>query len=102
MKFTKTNNLIYIAFVIHIIIALIFGAKSEIMAIIVSIPLMANLIGLYFISFTNKIKLGAKIFMITSYFFIPIGIIGIIACRQILDKIKEDNFLKELNDEKRV
>lgn len=95
----KTNKLIYIGFVIHISITLLAGLDEEIILFIMLIPLTANLIGLYFLSFTDKIKLGAKIFMISSFLYVPIGIIGIIGCRKVLDSLTEKEFFKTTQDE---
>ena len=94
MEFYKTNNLIYIAFVIHIAISLLAGLDEEIILYIMSIPLIGNVVGLYFLSFTEKIKLGAKIFMISSFLFVPIGMIGIIGCRKVIDRLTEKEFFK--------
>jgi len=59
------------------------------------IPLLGNLVGLYFLSFTDQLKLGAKIFMISSFFFVPIGMIGIIGCRKVTDHLAEQEFSKQ-------
>jgi len=95
MELKKTNTLIYIAFVIHIAVTLLSGMSKEILMLIMAIPLAGNLVGLYFLSFTDQIKLGAKIFMISSFFFVPIGLIGIIGCRKITDHLTEQEFLKQ-------
>ena len=92
MEFKKTNDYIYFAFAIHIIVTLLAGMEEEILLIIMLIPLLGNLVGLYFLSFTNKIKLGAKIFMISSFFFVPIGMLGIIGCRKVIDNLTEKDF----------
>ncbi len=94
MEFKKTNNLIYIAFAIHIAVSLLAGMEEELLLIIMLIPLAGNLVGLYFLSFTNKLKLGAKIFMISSFFFVPIGILGIVGCRKVTDHLTEQDFFK--------
>jgi len=94
MEFKKTNDYIYFAFAIHIIVTLLAGMEEEILLVIMLIPLLGNLVGLYFLSFTDKLKLGAKIFMISSIFFIPIGLIGIIGCRKVTDSLTEIEFFK--------
>lgn len=91
----KTNTLIYVSFIVHIAITLLAGLDEEIILYFMAIPLLANLIGLYFLSFTENIKLGAKIFMYSSFVFVPIGMIGIIGSRKVLDKIKEEEFFSE-------
>ncbi len=95
MEFKKTNKLIYIAFAIHIAITLLAGIDEEVLMLIMSVPLLGNLVGLYFLSFTDKIKLGAKIFMISSFFYVPIGLIGVIGCRKVTDSLTEQEFLKQ-------
>lgn len=91
----STNKLIYIGFTIHIIISLIAGAEEEFILYFMALPLLGNLVGLYFLSFTEKIKLGAKIFMWSSFLFLPIGMIGILGCRKVLDSINEVEFFKK-------
>ena len=94
MEFKQTNKLIYIALFIHILITLLAGVEDEILLLIMLIPLAGNIVGLYFLSFTNNLKLGAKIFLISSFFFVPIGIIGIIGCRKVTDSLTENKFFK--------
>ncbi len=95
MEFKKTNNLIYIAFAIHIAATLLAGMEEEVLLLIMLIPLLGNLVGLYFLSFTDQIKLGAKIFMISSFLFVPIGLIGVIGCRKVTDDLMEQEFLNQ-------
>lgn len=90
----KTNNLIYIAFAIHVVLTLLAGAEEEIILYIMLVPLAANLVGLYFLRFTDKIKLGAKIFMVSSFLFIPIGLVGVVGSRKVLDNLSEQEFFK--------
>ena len=89
MKFKKTNGYIYLALIIHIYIA--FSLEENILAFF---PLGGNLVGLYFLSFTNKQKLGAKIFMISSFFFVHLGVIGVVGCLEVLGKLTNQDFLK--------
>jgi len=92
MEFKKTNNLIYIAFAIHIAVTLLAGMEDDILLLIMLVPLAGNLVGLYFLSFTDQLKLGAKIFMVSSFFFVPIGMLGIIGCRKVTDSLTENEF----------
>ena len=95
----KTNNLIYLGFAIHIIVSLLAGLDDEVILLFMAIPLLGNLVGLYFLSFTDHIKLGAKIFMWSSILFVPIGLIGVYGCRKVLDSLNEEEFFKEkVND----
>jgi len=94
-----TNPLIYLALIIHILISIVAGADEEIILYIMAVPILANFVGLFFLSFTNKIKLGAKIFMFSSFVFVPIGLIGVLGCRKVLDTLNEEVFFKEENDD---
>ena len=94
MELKKTNNYIYIAFVIHSAVTLLAGMEEEVLLLIMLLPLFGNLVGLYLLSFTTKIRRGAKIFMISSFFFVPIGMLGIIGCRKVLDGLIESEFFK--------
>ena len=102
MQFKETNILIYIAFTIHIALTLLLGLKDDLLLTIMAIPLAGNAIGLYFLSFTDKIKIGAKIFIISSALFVPIGMIGVIGARKVIDHLTEQEFLKTKTDDKRI
>lgn len=91
----RTNTLIYIGFAIHIAISVLAGLDEEIILLIMAVPLLGNLAGLILLSFTDNIKLGAKIFMWSSILFVPIGMIGIMGCRKVLDGLNEEEFFKE-------
>lgn len=93
MELKKTSNYIYLAFVIHITVT-IFLVDEEPIFMLLLIPLIGNMVGLYFLSFTNKIKLGAKTFMFSSFFFAHIGVIGIVGCLKVLDSITKQGFFK--------
>ena len=96
----QTNKLIYIGFAIHILVSLISGIQEVFLLYILLVPLLANLIGLYFLSFTKKIKLGARLFMVSSFFFIPIGMVGIIGARKVLDKLNM-KFVRKFSSKER-
>jgi hypothetical protein len=90
----KINSQMYIGFAVHVAITLLAGIDDEILLFVMLVPLLGNLVGLSILNFTDNIKLGAKIFMISSFFFVPIGLIAIIGARKILDQLKEQEFLK--------
>jgi len=94
MNFKQTNSLINYAFAIHIALVLIASLDGKKLLFIMLVPLLGNLAGLYFLKFTDKIKLGAKTFMISSVFFIPFGIIGIVGCKKVLNDLSENEFFK--------
>lgn len=93
----STNSLIYIGFIIHVSITLIAGLDEEFILYFMSVPLLGNFVGLCLLTFTDKTKLGAQIFMISSFLFVPIGLIGIFGCRKVLDSINEEAFFKSDN-----
>jgi hypothetical protein len=93
MELKKTSNYIYLAFVIHIIVTIFLVDEEPIFRLLL-IPLIGNLVGLCFLSFTNKIKLGAKIFMFSSFFFVHTGVIGIVGCLKVLNNLTKQDFFK--------
>lgn len=94
MKFKQTNSLINYAFAIHIILVLIASLEGIKLLFIMLVPLLGNFAGLYFLKFTDKIKFGVKIFMISSVFFVPFGVIGVLGCKKVLNGSSENDFLK--------
>lgn len=96
------NKLIYTALVIHLALLLVISIagsngdeEMQLLAIIISIPISVNFIGFCLLRFTNKTKLGAKLFMYSSYAFVPIGMIGVSGARTILDDITKKNISNE-------
>jgi hypothetical protein len=61
--------------------------------IIFGFLLMVGAVGIILI-LTDNVKAGAIIYLISSFCFIPIGIIGVIGARKLLDKLIEEDFLK--------
>ncbi len=57
--------------------------------------LILNSIGIIII-LLGKPKIGSTLFLIGSIIFVPIGLIGAIGAKKILNKIKEDQFLETL------
>lgn len=88
------NSKIIIEFCIHFLVILVLLTDSEtiIVAYIFAPFVVTNLVGILYL-IMNKSMLGARIFMYSSYAFIPIGLIGAIGARNIIDKIK-----KEMNE----
>lgn len=87
------NGKIIAAFIIHLILTFLVFLDPQYPEIgFILIPfLIGNLIGLILIV-SNKVVAGAKVFLISSCFFIPIGVIGILGARQIIDTIKRKEF----------
>ncbi len=57
--------------------------------------LILNCIGVIIIV-SGKPKTGSILFLIGSAIFVPIGIIGVIGARKILNQIKEEKFINTL------
>jgi len=55
---------------------------------------VVHLIGILLVAFDRK-KVGAYVILASAIFFIPIGIVGVIGARKILDKLKSDGFFAE-------
>ncbi len=90
------NKQMIIGLVIHIIIALCYLGSAE-YAIIIYLAgsiVLVNVIGLLIIASGNKL-LGARVFMISSAIFMPIGLIGAFGARKIIDEEKRKNFYNE-------
>ena len=77
-----------IAIHLFITISMFFDTERIVLRYILSVFVVANAIGIFMIC-NNKVILGAKIFMISSFGFIPIGLLGIIGARNIITKTKE-------------
>jgi len=91
----QTNPLIYVGFIIHTLVTLVVGSDEEILLLILAIPLLVNLVGICLLTFTDHIKLGAKIFMWSSFLYVPIGLVGITGARKVLDALTEKDFFKK-------
>ncbi|WP_339698606.1 hypothetical protein [uncultured Marixanthomonas sp.] len=98
----KLNALIYVALAIHLILLLLIGIEGsddedviKFLAIFISIPVSINCIGFCLLQFTSNSKLGAKIFMYSSYVFVPIGLIGVTGAKKILDDINKKSMTNE-------
>lgn len=90
------NKQMIIGLVIHIVIALSYLGAPDYPFLIyfAGSIVLANVIGLFVIASGNKL-LGAKIFMISSAILVPIGLIGAMGARKIIDEEKRKNFYNE-------
>lgn len=90
------NTKMKIALLIHI--ALIFLLRTDpdraFFAFIPGAVVLFNIIGIALILSKYK-KAGAWMFLISSAVLVPIGMIGAIGARQILDEIKKEKFYNE-------
>lgn len=59
---------------------------------------VGNVIGMLCIV-ANQVILGARVFLISSIIFIPIGLIGALGARDIVNDIKKDNFINKQKKE---
>ncbi len=82
-----------VATVIHTIIGLLFFLDPEygFLGYFVAVIVLFNIIGLILLKLRKTI-LGAKIFMISSSVMVPIGMIGAMGARKIIDEEKRKEF----------
>ncbi len=87
------NTKMIIAVVIHVIITLFLLVDSEypFLFLLPGVIVLLNAIGLLLIK-NSKVMLGARIFMISSAILTPIGLIGAMGARQIIDEQKRKEF----------
>ncbi len=92
----KINSLTVIGLIINSLITFFIYASGEYrgLYIILIIALLLCYIGVIIMQFNNA-KIGSIIFSIGSFLFIPIGIIGIIGVRKIVEKLEDNKFYKE-------
>ncbi|MDM8162074.1 hypothetical protein QUH73_19810 [Labilibaculum sp. K2S] len=85
-----------VAVIIHSLMALSFLGDPDysFLSYLVGAIVLCNIIGIVLIT-TNKKILGAKIFMISSAILVPIGLIGAIGARKIIDEEKKKNFYNQ-------
>lgn len=76
------------------LISLIAASQHPTLRYILGIPSLAYICGFLFLICGEK-KLGAKMIFISSFFFIPIGMLGVIGARNFLDKLDETEFLNK-------
>lgn len=81
------------AVIIHSLIALSFVNDSDyaFLAYFVGIIVLFNVIGIIMI-ISRKIIMGAWVFMISSAVLVPIGLIGALGARKIIDEEKKKKF----------
>lgn len=87
---------IIIAVIIHSLIAISFIGDSDyaFLPYFVGAIVLFNLIGIIMIA-SRKIILGAWVFMISSALLVPIGLIGVLGARKIIDEEKKKKFYNE-------
>ena len=92
----KINTLTILGLIINSLITIFIYASGEYkgLDIIMIIALLLSYVGIIIMQFNNA-KVGSIIFSIGSFVFIPIGVIGIIGVRKIVEKLEEDKFNKE-------
>ncbi|WP_103070481.1 hypothetical protein [Aquimarina sediminis] len=100
MTTTKLINPLMIVWLIIQLLIVLFTMNSSdnegLILFWMALPcLILNCIGVMII-LSGKPKTGSILFMIGSVVFVPIGLIGAMGARKILNKIKEDKFLETL------
>ncbi len=90
------NSQMIVAVVIHAIITLAISFDSHYypVAFLSGAIVLANLLGLFLIS-ARQIKIGAKIFLISSAILVPIGMIGVLGARKILEEEEKKKFYNQ-------
>lgn len=91
------NRYIVISFLIHLLISLVFIGDPEygMLGYILLPFILTNLLGMILI-FMGKQIVGARIYLIACFIFIPIGAIGIWGARKIIDQKKKEVFNESL------
>ncbi len=92
------NKQMILAVVIHVIITIIyiFDPEYSFIAYISGAIVLFNIIGIVMIQLGNKTA-GARIFMISSALLVPIGLIGAMGARKIIDEEKRKDFYNSTN-----
>ncbi len=87
------NKQIIFAVVIHVVLGFIFLSDPEysIIGYLAGLIVLLNLIGILLIK-SGKTMLGAKIFLVSSAVMVPIGMIGALGARKIIDEEKRKEF----------
>lgn len=95
----RINAGMILAVVIHSLITLNLFANSDLPAIgyLGMVVVIGNVIGML-LTFTDLKKAGYMTFIISSTILVPIGLIGVISARKELEKLKQEEFNKTLND----
>ncbi|MBL6446678.1 hypothetical protein JMN32_10170 [Fulvivirga sp. 29W222] len=88
------NNQMVLGLGIHCVLALIVSIEPEYPFIpyFFGIIVLFNIIGIGLIKI-GKVKSGAMVFLISSGILVPIGLIGAMGARKVLDKLKKDEFI---------
>ena len=88
-----------IGVVIHTLMALSFidDPDYSFFFYMIALIVLLNIAGIIIIK-SGKIILGARIFMISSAVLTPIGLIGALGARKIIDEEKRKNFYNETKD----
>lgn len=76
------------------LISLIAASQHPTLRFILGIPSLAYVSGFLFLICGEK-RLGAKMIFVSSFFFIPIGMLGVVGARNYLDKLDEAEFLSK-------
>lgn len=90
------NGKIVAAFVLHSIVflALCVGDYPDVFVMILGFFLVLNAIGLMMILF-NAVQPGGIVFMVGSFAFIPLGLIGVLVARGAMDEVRRREFSKK-------
>ncbi len=91
------NTKIIISLIIHFLITLsiLINEEMYVLGIISLVFFLCNILGIIIIKI-GKIEAGTKIYMISCFFYVPIGLIGIWGARNILDEYHIKKFNEKI------
>ncbi len=87
-----------IGVIIHTLMSLILINDPEysFLGYGIGVIVLVNILGMLLMA-SKKTILGARIFMISSILMVPIGLIGALGARKIIDEKKKEEFYNNLN-----
>lgn len=90
---TKINGKILVGIAIHTLCvwSVSAGDYPAVLGIIMGVFLMLNIVGLLLIAADN-VRAGCIVFIVGCVGFVPIGLIGLIGARNIMDEMKRQAF----------
>jgi len=83
----------FIAVAIHVLVTIILylDPKYSVVSYVMAPAVLANFIGMLMIRMGHFVA-GARVFLVSSVIFVPIGIIGALGARKIIDEEKRKDF----------
>lgn len=93
---TKVNGKMLLGMAIHILCvwSVSAGDYPAVLGIIMGVFLMMNFIGLFLIA-VDSVRVGCIVFIVGCVAFVPIGLIGLIGARNVMDEMKRQQFVAQ-------